>query len=560
MAAINIQSLFADIIDTPEQRQMKMLQEGMLRGDRLASGLTGLTRAAAPLAQVAGQLGVQRQENLRRAVQPMLGIDPRTTGEKMAEQLQNLDPENPDSLLQAAQSLQATDPVRAAALRQAAAEVRRAAKKREQEQKLFDLQVAGEEQRQTLAGQSYALEEGRFLQGMQDSALQRQNILLTQQRLQGNIDDEKEARELRTKLQQERETLQNTIASAYEKTNPELAAFAKSGLMSDDAMSKLIVPKPTAWVYETERVLQNGKPVNMRVAVDSANPRNRIRMFPSDDQPDPVKLPEVPSLTSTYEDAYADTVANNPTLTAFLEADNQWWGEDTNAAMTQAELNDIMHTMRFQEGLSLAEVNTVLTELARNDPDALARGMVPVEYINAANRNRGAAGNPPLVGEEIGSAMNPPPVRADLAAKYPGLRILTTTPSTQPMPPQQDSLPNPFNVGADMLQPPAQQEPFQMAPTAQRGVGWDQAFEARIADAQEQVRQGVVSPQRLAVVQNNYVKALEKNKSRLQDEIRYLNGLKNYKGFRKEERITQAKAQLKKTEDRIARYKPKTNS
>jgi hypothetical protein len=558
--AINIQSLFADIIDTPEQRQMKMLQEGMLRGDRLASGLTGLTRAAAPLAQVAGQLGVQRQENLRRAVQPMLGIDPRTTGEKMAEQLQNLDPENPDSLLQAAQSLQATDPVRAAALRQAAAEVRRAAKKREQEQKLFDLQVAGEEQRQTLAGQSYALEEGRFLQGMQDSALQRQNILLTQQRLQGNIDDEEEARELRTKLQQERETLQNTIASAYEKTNPELSAFAKSGLMSDDAMSKLIVPKPTAWVYETERVLQNGKPVNMRVAVDSANPRNRIRMFPSDDQPDPVKLPEVPSLTSTYEDAYADTVANNPTLTAFLEADNQWWGEDTNAAMTQAELNDIMHTMRFQEGLSLAEVNTVLTELARNDPDALARGMVPVEYINAANRNRGAAGNPPLVGEEIGSAMNPPPVRADLAAKYPGLRILTTTPSTQPMPPQQDSLPNPFNVGADMLQPPAQQEPFQMAPTAQRGVGWDQAFEARIADTQERVRQGVVSPQRLAVVQNNYVKALEKNKSRLQDEIRYLNGLKNYKGFKKEERITQAKAQLKKTEDRIARYKPKTNS
>jgi hypothetical protein len=59
--AINIQSLFADIIDTPEQRQMKMLQEGMLKGDRLASGLTGLTRAAAPLAQVAGQLGVQRQ-------------------------------------------------------------------------------------------------------------------------------------------------------------------------------------------------------------------------------------------------------------------------------------------------------------------------------------------------------------------------------------------------------------------------------------------------------------------------------------------------------------------
>ena len=560
MAAINIQSLFADIIDTPEQRQMKMLQEGMLKGDRLASGLTGLTRAAAPLAQVAGQLGVQRQENLRRAVQPMLGIDPRTTGEKMAEQLQNLDPENPDSLLQAAQSLQATDPVRAAALRQAAAEVRRAAKKREQEQKLFDLQVAGEEQRQTLAGQSYALEEGRFLQGMQDSALQRQNILLTQQRLQGNIDDEQEARELRDKLKKERETLQNTIAKTYEKKNPELAAFAKSGLMSDDAMSKLIVPKPTEWVYETERVLQNGKPVNMRVAVDSANPRNRIRMFPSEDQPDPVAKPDIPSLTSTYVDAYAETIANNPTLSAMLEGESQFWGEDINAAMTLPELSDLMHTMRFAENLSLPEVNTIITEIARNEPDSLARGIIPIQYINAAKMSRGAGGYPPLVGgQDTGSAMNPPPVTEDLAAKFPGLRIIGTQPSTQPMP-QQDGLPNPFNVSADMLQPQAQQEPFQVAPTAQRGVGWDQAFEAKIEFEQQRVREGVTSPQRLAVVQNNYVKALENNKSRLQDEIRYLSGLKNYKSFNKDERIAKAKAELKKTEDRIARYKPKTNS
>lgn len=119
---INIQSLFADIIDTPEQRQAKLLQQGMAQGQLLSSGLTGLTRAAAPLAQVAGQLGVQRQENLRRAVQPMLGLDPRTTGEKMAEQLKGLNPEDPNSLLQAAQALQSLDPVRAAALRQAAAQ------------------------------------------------------------------------------------------------------------------------------------------------------------------------------------------------------------------------------------------------------------------------------------------------------------------------------------------------------------------------------------------------------------------------------------------------------
>ena len=122
--AIDINSLFADIIDTPEQRQQKLLQQGMVQGQLLSSGLRGRAAALAPLAQMAGQLGVQRQENLRRAVQPMLGIDPRTTGEKMAEQLKNLDPENPDSLLQAAQALQSIDPVRAAALRQAAAQKR----------------------------------------------------------------------------------------------------------------------------------------------------------------------------------------------------------------------------------------------------------------------------------------------------------------------------------------------------------------------------------------------------------------------------------------------------
>jgi hypothetical protein len=152
--AINVQSLFADIIDTPEQRQQKLLQQGMAQGQLLSSGLTGLTRAAAPLAQVAGQLGVQRQEDLRRAVQPMIGIDPRTTGEKMAEQLKDLDPENPDSLLQAAQALQSIDPVRAAALRQAAAQKRIEQEDRERTTRLQELQLSAAEREEELAEQA----------------------------------------------------------------------------------------------------------------------------------------------------------------------------------------------------------------------------------------------------------------------------------------------------------------------------------------------------------------------------------------------------------------------
>ena len=125
MTPININTLFADIIDTPEQRQQKLLQQGMTQGRLLSSNLTGLARAAAPLAQMAGQLGVQRNEDLRRAVQPMLGIDPRTTGEKLQEQIQGLDPNDPNSMLKAAQALQSIDPVRAASLRQMAAEITR---------------------------------------------------------------------------------------------------------------------------------------------------------------------------------------------------------------------------------------------------------------------------------------------------------------------------------------------------------------------------------------------------------------------------------------------------
>src|SRR6056300_1678262 len=160
--AIDINSLFADIIDTPEQRQQKLLQQGMMQGQLLSSGLRGRAAALAPLAQVAGQLGVQRQENLRRAVQPMLGIDPRTTGEKMAEQLQGLDPRDPNSLLKAAQAMQSIDPVRAAALRQAALE-------RQQQVEAFELAQREKEQ--------------GILESQQSIRSSEENILLNQKRV-----------------------------------------------------------------------------------------------------------------------------------------------------------------------------------------------------------------------------------------------------------------------------------------------------------------------------------------------------------------------------------------
>src|SRR6056300_1011267 len=104
--AIDIQSLFSDIIETPAQRQQRMLTEGILRGRELTGGLTGLARTQAPLVSALSMQMPQRQEALRRGVGGMLGLDVRTESEKVQEALKNLDIENIDSARSTAKSLQ----------------------------------------------------------------------------------------------------------------------------------------------------------------------------------------------------------------------------------------------------------------------------------------------------------------------------------------------------------------------------------------------------------------------------------------------------------------------
>lgn len=103
--AINIQSLFSDIIETPAQRQERMLTEGILKGRELTGGLTGLARTQAPLVSALSMQMPQRQEAMRRGVGGMLGLDVRTESEKVQEALKGVDPNDPQSLLQAAQAV-----------------------------------------------------------------------------------------------------------------------------------------------------------------------------------------------------------------------------------------------------------------------------------------------------------------------------------------------------------------------------------------------------------------------------------------------------------------------
>lgn len=168
--AINIQSLFSDIIETPAQRQERMLGEGILRGRELTGGLTGLARTQAPLVSALSMQMPQRQEALRRGVGGMLGLDVRTESEKVQEALQGVDPNDPQSLLQAAQAVGNLGlGTQSAQMRAMAADVTR--------QKQADL----------MAQQDFAMSQARDIQNISESQERElsavQNRLLAQQRI-----------------------------------------------------------------------------------------------------------------------------------------------------------------------------------------------------------------------------------------------------------------------------------------------------------------------------------------------------------------------------------------
>ena len=124
--AINIQSLFSDIIETPAQRQERMLTEGILRGRELTGGLTGLARTQAPLVSALSMQMPQRQEALRRNVGGMLGLDVRTESEKLQDILKGADVSTPEGLVALSNQIQQYAPTQALQLRRTATEERRA--------------------------------------------------------------------------------------------------------------------------------------------------------------------------------------------------------------------------------------------------------------------------------------------------------------------------------------------------------------------------------------------------------------------------------------------------
>ena len=104
--AIDIKSLFQDILESPEQKQQRQMMEGFKRRDNAVSGLTGLAQVAAPLVGTMAELQPQRNDMLQRGVGRLLGRDVRSTSEKVSAALQGFNPQDPQSVSQTTQMLQ----------------------------------------------------------------------------------------------------------------------------------------------------------------------------------------------------------------------------------------------------------------------------------------------------------------------------------------------------------------------------------------------------------------------------------------------------------------------
>jgi hypothetical protein len=165
--AINITSLFQDILESPEQKQQRQMAEGFERSQNAVSQLTGLATAAAPLVGTMAELQGRRTEALQRGVGGLLGRDVRSTSEKLQDALSRFNPQDPRSVSQTTQMLQQMG------LGAQGAQLAAMALEEQQKSKLIDLETKGAQQNleinaaagrraETAEGRAAAIEQARI--------------------------------------------------------------------------------------------------------------------------------------------------------------------------------------------------------------------------------------------------------------------------------------------------------------------------------------------------------------------------------------------------------------
>ena len=117
--AIDIPSLFRDVIETPEQRQRRKLSEAVALAPQARGGIASLLN---PLAQATSINLQQGSEGLGRSVGGMLGLDMRDTSQKVSDQLLGADLSSSTGMRDLSKAINRYAPAQAIGLLQAADE------------------------------------------------------------------------------------------------------------------------------------------------------------------------------------------------------------------------------------------------------------------------------------------------------------------------------------------------------------------------------------------------------------------------------------------------------
>lgn len=92
----NIQSLFADILQTPQQRAMQLRNEGLENAALATRNLSGLSATLSPLIAAQAMLAPQLNQNISKSIGGLFGQDVRTESESLQNTLSQADTSTPE--------------------------------------------------------------------------------------------------------------------------------------------------------------------------------------------------------------------------------------------------------------------------------------------------------------------------------------------------------------------------------------------------------------------------------------------------------------------------------
>lgn len=223
MAMVDIQSLFADIIESPRQRQQAMQAQGQREAQIATNALSGRSQIFAPLvSQLAASQG-SRDEMLQRSVGGLFGLDTRNESEKLQQMLSQA--QTPEQQAQLPAMLrQMGYGQQALALEQQLAEQARALEDRERQEELRIASLKSSELRDQLTESQ-----------LQESA-QQMDIRAA------GLEAQEEQRALEETARTAAVARQEALATWFTgRENPELAALARAGVVTPTNLDSFVV-------------------------------------------------------------------------------------------------------------------------------------------------------------------------------------------------------------------------------------------------------------------------------------------------------------------------------